>query len=195
MGSPFVPLRTYDSAVNKLAETQKLLQQSEGRLEFIFGNPHLVALARGDLYLRKEAVAAFREPLGYFFFNVIPTWVRGSAGQAEPVAPSSTPPDAEPREAAYIPPPPIPPAAVGPPSADPGLRTTVVAVVTALAELGLIQVPQAGRPQLPSDLHPAAAPTVAGNEIAGAWAPPIRPPVLGPRSAVRQALYTLLERS
>jgi len=194
MGSPFVPLRTYDSAVNKLAETQKLLQQSEGRLEFIFGNPHLVALARGDLYLRKEAVAAFQVPLGYFLFHVIPDWVRGSAAQPEPVAPSSTPPDAEPRETQSIPPA-SPPAAVGPPPQDPGLRNTVVAVVTALAELGLIQVPQAGRPQLPVDLHPGAAPAVVGNEIAGAWAPPARPPVLGPRSAVRQALYTLLERS
>jgi len=157
----------------------------------------LVALARGDLYLRKEAVAAFREPLGYFFFNVIPTWVRGSAAQLEPVAPSSTPPEvvAEPQAAAHIPPPPSPPAAVGPPPQDPELRTTVVAVVTALAELGLIQVPQAGRPQLPVDLHPGAAPTVVDNQIAGAWAPPARPPVLGPRSAVRQALYTLLERS
>ena len=155
----------------------------------------MVALARGDLYLRKEAVAAFQVPLGYFLFHVIPDWVRGSAAQAEPVAPSSTPPDAEPREALTIPPTPSPPAAVGPPPQDPGLRNTVVAVVTALAELGLIQVPQAGRPQLPVDLHPGAAPTVVDNQIAGAWAPPARPPVLGPRSAVRQALYTLLERS
>jgi hypothetical protein len=149
------------------------------------------------LYLRKEAVAAFREPLGVFLFNLIPAWVRG-IGREEP-AENSPPPVAvvaESQEAAYIPPP-LPPAAVGPPPADPGLRATVVAVVTALAELGLIQVPgagAAGKPALPADLHPGAAPTVVGGEIAGAWSPPPRPTIEGPRSAVRRAMYEMLSR-
>ena len=78
---------------------------------------------------------------------------------------------------------------------DPGLRTTVVAVVTALAELGLIQVPgagAAGKPPLPADLHPGAAPVVVGGEMAGAWSPPPRPGLEGPRSAVRRAFYDML---
>ena len=113
---------------------------------------------------------------------------------------NSPPPDAavaEVREAEPIPPQPIPPAGVGPPTADPNLRTTVVAVVTALAELGLIQVPGAGavgKPALPADLHPGAAPTVVGGEIAGAWSPPPRPTIEGPRSAVRRAMYEMLSR-
>mgnify|MGYP003693721073 CR=1 FL=1 len=116
----------------------------------------------------------------------------------EPVAPSSTPPEvvAEPQEALPIPPTPSP-AAVGPPPADPGLRTTVVAVVTALAELGLIQAARGrcgGKPPLPADLHPGAAPVVVGGEMAGAWSPPPRPGLEGPRSAVRRAFYDLLSR-
>jgi hypothetical protein len=69
-------------------------------------------------------------------------------------------------------------------------------VVTALAELGLIQVPGAvvGKPALPADLHPGAAPTVVGGEIAGAWSPPPRPTIEGPRSAVRRAMYEMLSR-
>jgi hypothetical protein len=191
-------VRNYDLALNKIEELQKVIQQSENRLQLIFANPHLIALARGDLYLKKEAVAAFREPLGVFLFNLIPAWVRG-IGREEPAV-NSPPPDAavaESQEAAYIPPQPTPPAEVGPPPQDPGLRTTVVAVVTALAELGLIQVPGAGavgKPALPADLHPGAAPTVVGGEIAGAWSPPPRPTIEGPRSAVRRAMYEMLSR-
>jgi hypothetical protein len=154
-------------------------------------------LARGDLYLKKEAVAAFREPLGVFLFNLIPAWVRG-IGREEPAV-NSPPPDAavaEPRETQYIPPA-SPSTAVGPPPVASELRTTVVAVVTALAELGLIQVPGAGavgKPALPADLHPGAAPTVVGGEIAGAWSPPPRPTIEGPRSAVRRAMYEMLSR-
>ena len=88
--------------------------------------------------------------------------------------------------------------AAGPPAVDSGLRTTVVAVVTALAELGLIQVPgapPAAKPLLPPELHPGAAPVVVGGEIAGAWTPPPRPTLEGPRSAVRRAFYDMLGRS
>jgi hypothetical protein len=88
--------------------------------------------------------------------------------------------------------------AAGPPAVDSGLRTTVVAVVTALAELGLIQVPgalPAAKPLLPPELHPGAAPAIVGGEIAGAWTPPPRPTLEGPRSAVRRAFYDMLGRS
>jgi len=178
--------------VNKAAEAVKQCEQQERRFQLVYDNPHLIALARGDLYLRKEDLERFRVPLGYFLFRVIPDWVAGMT--AEPVAPSSTPPEAEPRETAPIPPP-SPSVAVGPPPTDPGLRTTVVAVVTALAELGLIQVPGgAGKPPLPGDLHPAAAPSMVGNEVVGAWQPPPRPTLEGPRSAVRRAFYDMLSR-
>jgi len=188
-------VRNYDLALNKIEELQKVIQQSENRLQLIFANPHLIALARGDLYLKKEAVAAFREPLGVFLFNLIPAWVRGISRE-EP-AEYSPPPDAavaEPRETQYIPPA-SPSTAVGPPTVASELRTTVAAVVTALVEMGLIQ-PQgpAMKPILPAELHPGAAPTVVGNEIAGAWQPPPRPTIEGPRSAVRRAMYEMLSR-
>src|SRR4029453_15830705 len=190
LGSPVVPIRQYDIAVNKLAQYEKIAIEAEKRLQLIFENPHLIALARGDLYLRKEAAAAFRVPLGYFLFRVIPDWIRGTAAEgqaAEAVAESRT--------AESIPPPPVPPTMAGPPIVDSGLRTTVVAVVTALAELGLIQVPgapPAAKPLLPPELHPGAAPVVVGGEIGGAWTPPPRPGLEGPRSAVRRAFYDLL---
>ena len=200
LGSPFVPLRQYDTAVNKLREYEKIALAAEKRLQLIFENPHLIALARGDLYLRKEAVAAFRVPLGFLLFRVIPDWVRGSAGQGEEEGPSPSlhAVTAESRAAEPIPPPPTPSMAAGPPAVDSGLRTTVVAVVTALAELGLIQVPgalPAAKPLLPPELHPGAAPLVVGQEIAGAWTPPPRPTLEGPRSAVRRAFYDMLGRS
>ena len=48
LGSAFVPIRNYDLALNKIEELQKVIQQSENRLQLIFANPHLIALARGD---------------------------------------------------------------------------------------------------------------------------------------------------
>lgn len=198
LGSPFVPLRQYDAAVNKLREYEKIALAAEKRLQLIFENPHLIALARGDLYLRKEEAARFQVPLGYFLFHVIPSWVAGGTAEA-PSSPPHVEAVAESRAAETIPPPPSSPTVAGPPAVDSGLRTTVVAVVTALAELGLIQLPgaltSAGKPPLPAELHPGAAPVVVGNEIAGAWSPPPRPTLEGPRSAVRRAMYEMLSRS
>jgi hypothetical protein len=173
---------------------------AEQRLAFFVQNPELIALAKGDLYLRKEEVQRFSAPLGYFFYRVIPDWVRGFAARGEEEGPSPSQGAeavAELRETQSIPPA-SPSTAVGPPPVASELRATVIAVVTTLAELGLIQIPgapmSAGKPALPAELHPGAAPTVVGNELAGAWTPPPRPTIEGPRSAVRRAFYDMLSR-
>ena len=175
--------------------SEELRATAEQRLEFFVRNPELIALAKGDLYLRKEAAAVFRVPLAVLLYRVIPAWVAGETAEAPSSAPHAEA-VAEPQEAMPIPPSPSPPAA-SPPAGIPGLRDTVVAVVTTLAELGLIQVPGAAavKPILPAELHPAAAPAVVGNEVVGAWSPPPRPGLEGPRSAVRRAFYDMLSRS
>lgn len=131
------------------------------------------------MYLYRRDVEAFRIPLAELLWRGIPAWFAGSPEPAETPEPEA----------------PTRPAAEAAPTA-PGLREVVAPVVACvlalLSEVGLLQTEAAARPTLPGELHPAAAPTLAPGEIAGAWQ---RPPMFGPRAAVKRAFLELLERS
>src|SRR5262245_28384998 len=144
--------------------------------------PHQIALARGDLYLYAKDAEEFRAPLAAMLFG---------GGLVDRVSDQPAVDDAGPRPSADV----VPLPADGVPGAGPGLRDVLAPVVASvlalLAEAGMLRsagdlaLGAAARPGLPPELHPAAAPALAGSEIAGAWAPPPRPSLLGPRSAVR----------
>ena len=154
------------------------MAQFTERVKYWLKNPHIVAMANEGLYLSKEAIEEFRVPLAHFLFRMVPGWA--TEGLAETAA--------EPRPGVMLP----APAADGPsPAAASGLRETVVAVLAMLAELGIIGLPASssgagGPPPLPMGLQAAPAPAPAY---------PQRPPLFGPRSAARQAIYDALARS
>jgi hypothetical protein len=180
--SSYVPVEHYKALVDEY-------QKQQNQFAYFVANPHLIAMHKGDLYLRKQDIDLFREPLAEFFFHVIPRWATGVTEDAEP-RPGASAPDA---------------AAVAVPPAVPGLREIVAPVVASVLALlheagmlGAVPSPPLGaaaRPGLPQELHPAAAPTAVTGEVAGAWAPPPRPPIQGPRSAVRRAFYDMLTNS
>jgi len=150
-------------------------------------------------------VDRFRVPLGVLLWITIPGWIRGMEAETEPSHSPEEPVEiAEPRPIVEDSSPPSDSSAVPHPTVPTGLRDplqdTIIAVVAKLAEMGMIQIPgggqaTGGKPSLPPELHPAAAPTVVTGEVAGAWSPPPRPELIGPRSAVRRAFYDLLSRS
>jgi len=151
------------------------MAQFTERVKYWLKNPHIVAMANEGLYLSKEAIEEFRVPLAHFLFRMVPGWATGGLAETDV---------AEPR----------PPVVTSVPSGAslPGLRDTVVATLAVLAELGIFGMPTsppgAGLPpQLPQDLQAVPAPSPH-------W-PPSRPPLFGPRSAARQAIYDALVRS